>query len=638
MQYENDIYEKYMKMHPDANPEKVRQIIINITEKRMKNIPVKMHNNVTHEWLDTSMLDVFDWIDQRHPIITGNGTFFKQHSEYLAPEVVMLDGMETRRDTLKGRMLTLSKGTIEYENENTAQGSIKVIMNAEYGGAGATSSPFFSLYIPPATTGTAKNLTTTLICCLEYISGCDDRWAKNNNINELMDHINIVLNDKEPREIFLDRYSVDEVCEWLVSRTNNVSKKDYIQLHKYLSTLDAMQLCKLMLSCNVHLVLQKYLYPEVNKIASYLKSHRLDIENITKESLYQSGYGKTAPDEIAKEIEYVSKMICDNCVYPYLINDAEVRANNMENRKVVCVTATDSLMVHFAHFIDSFQTDVGNLRDSCIIASALGMRIYIEHIIPKYVEYWAINCGIEDEKYRKKFKFKNEFGFLAMALIAKKMYAASMFVQEGAVRDPHDIAVTGLSFKKRDSAEFLEPVMNDIYDKYILTSEKIDVEAIYNEYQAVRHRIISEMKTSTEYFKVLSYQDPNAYDPNKVLPDQIRGSIVWNGIMSDEEILPPDRVKVILLSFELLDKYAPTDPKVNQILHLSLKGNEDRKHGPVICLPEHYKTIPDWIAKVIDVEYTADKLLSPFKQVFSLFNFYLPDTQGGMLPTRLLCL
>ena len=65
MQYENDIYEKYMKMHPDANPEKVRQIIINITEKRMKNIPVKMHNNVTHEWLDTSMLDVFDWIDQR---------------------------------------------------------------------------------------------------------------------------------------------------------------------------------------------------------------------------------------------------------------------------------------------------------------------------------------------------------------------------------------------------------------------------------------------------------------------------------------------------------------------------------------------------------------------------------------------
>ena len=169
MQYENDIYEKYMKMHPDANPEKVRQIIINITEKRMKNIPVKMHNNVTHEWLGTSMLDVFDWIDQRHPIITGNGTFFKQHSEYLAPEVVMLDGMETRRDTLKGRMLTLSKGTIEYENENTAQGSIKVIMNAEYGGAGATSSPFFSLYIPPATTGTAKNLTTTLICCLEYI-------------------------------------------------------------------------------------------------------------------------------------------------------------------------------------------------------------------------------------------------------------------------------------------------------------------------------------------------------------------------------------------------------------------------------------------------------------------------------------
>ena len=41
-----------------------------------------------------------------------------------------------------------------------------------------TTSPFFNIYIPPATTGTAKNLTTTLICCLEYLTRFEDANIK----------------------------------------------------------------------------------------------------------------------------------------------------------------------------------------------------------------------------------------------------------------------------------------------------------------------------------------------------------------------------------------------------------------------------------------------------------------------------
>lgn len=640
MRYENDIFEKYMKMHPNANPNKVRDIIINITEKRLIDIPCKLHNNITHEWINTSMLNVFDWIETRKPIMTGNGTFFKQHKEYLAPEVKMLESLGFRRDGLKQEMLSLLKGTNEYANKNTGQGSVKVIMNAEYGGSGATSSPFFNIYIPPATTGTAKNLTTTLICCLEYLTGNNDSWAKNNNINELMDCINIVLRDNEPRKLIEDYYSPEEVCTWLLSRTNNITSNDERRLLRYLYTLTQQELCKLMLAFNIHLVLQKYIPDKINKIMSYLKANKLDIENMTLENINASGYGKQMPQEIANDVVEVSNIICDNCIYAYLINDAEVRCNWMK-RKIVCVTDTDSLMVHFAAYLDSFQCDDiarDNFRDACIVASAFGMRLFIEHIMPKYVKYWAINCGIEDEYYQKKFVFKNEFGFLAMALVAKKMYAASMFVQEGAIRNPHDIAVTGLSFKKRDAAEFLEPIMIQLYDKYILTSDKIDVESLYNEYCALRAKIISEMRDSTEYFKVQSFQDPNAYDPNKVLPDQIRGSLVWSSIMADEVILPPDRVKVVPLSFKLLKEHSGDNGKIAEILRLSLIDNIDEKHDPVICLPEHYKKVPDWIAPVIDVEYTADKLLSPFKQLMSLFDFYIADTRGGMIPSRMLYL
>ena len=636
MKYENDIFEKYMRMHPNADPVKVKDHIINITNKRLKDIPTKLHNNVRHEWIDTTMLDVFEWMEQRKPIITGNGTFFKQHAEQLAPEVVMLEDLGDRRSNIKKEMFALQKGTPEYNNKNTGQGNVKVIMNAEYGGSGATSSPFFSLYIPPATTGTTKNLTTTLICCLEYLTVNEDKWAKNNNMNELMDLINIVLNDNENRVLIHDVYSSAEVCDWLVSRTNNLRSRDIIQLRRYLDTLSQDQLCKLMLAFNIHLVLRKYASTEIGRISNYLRNHKLDIENITTETLYDAGFGKKMPEEIADDIVAVSKMVCDNCVYAYLTNDAEVRCNHME-RKIVCVTDTDSLMVHFSHYIESFQCDSDDFIDSCLMASAFGMRLIIEYVIPKYVKYWAVNCGIQDEYYQGKYVFKNEFGFLSMALVAKKMYASSMFVQEGTPRDPHDIAFSGLSFKKRDAAEFLEPIMEHIYDKYILTTKKIDVLGIYNEYKALRQKITEEMCVSTEYFKVLSYQDPNAYDPNRVLPDQIRGGLVWNCIMPDEEILPPDRIKVIQLSFDLLEKHAGENAKIAEILRLSLIDNEKKKYNPVICLPEHYKKVPDWISCVIDVEFTADQLLSPFKQVLSIFGFYIADTHGGIMPSRMMC-
>jgi len=627
-----------MKMHPNMDAAKVRNIIIKITNERLRNIPSKLHNNITKEWIDTDMLSTFDWIENRKPIITGNGTFFKQHEEYLAPEVTFIDALGDRRGKLKKEMLALEKGTSEYDNKNTGQGNVKVAMNAEYGGSGTTASPFFNLYIPPATTGTAKNLTTTLICCLEFLSGNDHKYAKLNNINELMDMINIVLNDTKERDLIKDySYTPEEVCKYLVSRCNNINMDDYTQLLRYLSVLSPEELCKLMLCNNIHLVIKKYVPNEMSRVSDYLINHQLDLENMTVESIQAAGYGVKAPAEINEDILHISKVVCDNCVYPFLINDAEVRSNYMD-RLIVCVTDTDSLMVHFPHYIDTFNCDTGNFKDSCLVASAFGMRLFIEHIIPDFVEYWAINAGIESEKYRKRFIFKNEFAFLAMALVAKKMYAASMFVQEGAARNIHEIAVTGLSFKKRDAAEFLEQIMDKIYDKYILTSGKIDVEGIYNEYCMIRNTIVSNIHTSTEFFKVLSYQDPEAYDQTRVLPDQIRGSLVWNRIIEEEPIIPPDRIKVVNLSFDLLEKYKDDDYKIKRILEISLEGNENKKYDPVICLPEHYKQVPDWISKCIDVDYTVDKLLSPFKQLMSLFNFYLADTRGGVKPSRMLCI
>ena len=94
----------YMSTHPGVNPQRVRGLMEQFTSDNIKNIPCHMHNNVSRENLDSSIIDVFDWVDNRKPIITGNGSFFKQHSEYIGAAIKMLEKLMSNRDKVKSKM------------------------------------------------------------------------------------------------------------------------------------------------------------------------------------------------------------------------------------------------------------------------------------------------------------------------------------------------------------------------------------------------------------------------------------------------------------------------------------------------------------------------------------------------------
>jgi hypothetical protein len=244
-----------------------------------------------------------------------------------------------------------------------------------------------------------------------------------------------------------------------------------------------------------------------------------------------------------------------------------------------------------------------------------------------------------------------------MALFAKKMYASSCFVQEGAPRDIHSIAVSGMSFKKRDSAEFLEPVMTKLYDTDILTVQNIRVETILNKYYELRSMLEANLETDVTLYQVQGLKEVGAYDASKVLNEAMRGALIWNVMNPEEEMQPMDRVTVIKLSWQkMLDNQQ--DPRVAQLIKFNKilyadqsalsKGAENRNgpvidndnmsKDPVICIPESYKEIPGYIRICIDKEGMIDKLLSPFKQMLGLFDVYMADTKSGMIASRMVSL
>lgn len=635
--HDSQIVELYHKMHPELNPDEIMKYVKSFSEKHVIDIPCVMHNNSKNKRIQTTVSKAMSYVDQRQPIITGNGTFVKQHAELTAPTVKMLESLQHKRGVKKKAMFDCAEGSIEYKLKYTGQLNVKIVMNAEYGGAGTPLSPFYNQYVPAATTASAKALTTTLICCLELCSGNTNVWIQM-NISQLYDFIHVILSNTEdrPNIIIDDSVTPKMVMKYLSKKVHDFTFEDSVYLNKYLETLTTEQLSRLMYAFNVKYALRKLVSSEVKQVMDYIKANMIDIENMTEDTIHRMGAGTKIPEDIMIPMTRIIDVVMDNCIYPYLIDDNEVRCDYMK-RCIVCVTDTDSLMVHFSSFLQYlFVDDIPSFRDKCLCASAFGRMLYVENVIPKFVQYQALNCNIKDKYYRDKFIFKNEFLFLAMTLYSKKMYAMSTLIQEGKPRNPHKISFTGLSFKKRDSAQFLEPVMRELYDKYILTGSKIQPEKIYESYMFHQNKLMKELSETTAYFKQGSVKPAESY--KKAIPAQVRGALIWNTLYPDEKMQTLDRVYVVPLSWDLMDEHSQNDPKVAALLQLCLKGNEKRKSDPYISIPESYKTLPPFIAKCVNKQFAIDKILSPYKQIAGLFDFVMPETYGAQTMSRLIAL
>lgn len=629
--YIDVVLEGYMSMYPDSNPAEVRKLISDKLEECIVDIPCTLHNDTYHEYIDTTMLDTFNWLSTRKPIISGAGSFFRQHAEYTAPSIRVLETWLTKRKKLKKMMFKFVKGTIEYNNYNTAQGNQKVICNAEYGESGTPLSASYSVYIPPATTGSAKNLTTSLICILELFIANYDKYVQLKDINEMMDFIINVLEAKDVRpKRITAKFTPEEVGQRLYSMIRRKNESDLVLLTKIAASVSDDERSKLMLAFNPRLVLSHFLYSDMTTIGTYLTHHLVDLENCTEESLQVSGFGVTPPEAIADVYNKVCTIIVDTCAYPFIPNDVEFRADNAQ-RALVCVVDTDSLMLHYPTFINEFQTDTGNFKMSCICAAGFGTQLFANFVVPKFVEYFAINCGIEDKYYRDKLVFKNEFSFSMMVLFQKKMYLNSMFVQEGKPRNIHEIDAKGVSFKKRDTADFLEPMILTLCDKYMISVDNISIDRILDEYFTIHAEYQRKVLHDATLYTKQGVKDVDSYAVGKKLPIQMRGTQIWNEIMSTEQINPLDRVYIIWLSEKLLEQ--SSNPRTRRLLEMCKRYSPG---DPCVCLPESYKTIPDWVAAGIDAEHNIDKLLGPFKQILNVFGVYLPENKGSFKCTKML--
>ncbi len=105
----------YCKMYPNISKKDLKKFLEKVFDDKVQDKKLILDNNYVKKSVTTSILEIYEWMQDTNPIIAGHGVFFRNQNLVKNPAAVMLKKFLDLRKSLKKTMYTFDEGTYEYD-------------------------------------------------------------------------------------------------------------------------------------------------------------------------------------------------------------------------------------------------------------------------------------------------------------------------------------------------------------------------------------------------------------------------------------------------------------------------------------------------------------------------------------------
>lgn len=605
--YKKEMIRSVRLAYPNKKPKEIEAIIDRLLEKQAISPSVLLDNNYTHESRESTLLSVLDWAMERKPIIAGNGTFYKnQHEEY-NPAAVMLDGFLVKRKKLKNLLFQVADAlSRQYQDLDRKQGNQKINANSYYGGSGAKTSAFYSLYSGPATTLSAQSVISTTETMFESFLADNYIYF---SVDEWMDWVDCVLEEYKVHPVDLSKLhpiSTAELKNRMRGKILEATDDELELVDTVIDRLNAEFVSFLFYKNNLirfiedHPFIQEMIlqiYESVSNL-SYLQEDENGevaedwVMEIPKE--YREPYLKgekkakdwksfvnhkyfidpnNPPEEILSVLKELNQYMMEYVYTRHMAFDRIYRLKNLY-RKTVTVIDTDSNILSLdtiieyliaRYFPNTNNTYYGRSYANNVYISINMVTYFITQAVTDILLSYGKYSNIPEE-YRKRYSMKNEFMFAKLIIgETKKRYIAHILLREGNIMNPPKVDIKGFDFKKATYSEYAEKVFKSIIKNRILANEEVDVRGMLSDVYKFRAEIYDSIQSGDKRFlpngnakEMAGYKDPTRVATVKAVQ-------AWNLIHPDVSIEVPSKVSLVKMNIFDLEDIAPlkkTHPEI----------------------------------------------------------------------------
>ena len=129
-QYKQFFFEMINFNYPNLSYKEIDDAVNYSIVKRAKNTPLKLVNSYKDKEMDSSVLDLLEYVMNSEPIITPSGVMFKKHADEINPIDKMIQGFLVTRKKYKKEMFKYPKGSEQFEKYNLLQLLAKIDANS----------------------------------------------------------------------------------------------------------------------------------------------------------------------------------------------------------------------------------------------------------------------------------------------------------------------------------------------------------------------------------------------------------------------------------------------------------------------------------------------------------------------------